>query len=71
MQLPRKKGVDTVQKRLFTVHDAGTYLSISHWTVRKHIDNGLIPFVRLGRLLMIDRQDLDSFIESLKDRHLL
>ena len=59
--------IDRNYKRLFTVHEAGHYMGVSHWTVRKLIDDGKLRYCRIGRKILIDRADLDSFINSLKE----
>ncbi len=60
--------IDTSKKRLLSVYDAGEYLSVSHWTVRELINKGSLPYVRIGRRLLVDVRELDRFIEGLKDR---
>jgi len=66
--------------RLLTLKQAAAYLSVSYWSVRDFVLAGHIPTVqmpalraRLGdrpraslRRVLIDRQDLDRFIEARK-----
>jgi len=59
---------DISTKRLFTIQEAGFYLALSQWTIREHISNGLLPFVRIGRRILLDRIDLDDVIKSNKER---
>lgn len=54
--------------RLLGISEAATYLAISHWSLRTLIDRGDLPAVRIGRRLLIDREDLDSLIENHKER---
>ena len=68
MQIETKNKAGIHTKRLLSANDAGEYLSISHWTVRALIDRGLLPYVRIGRRLLIDVRDLDRYIESLKNK---
>jgi hypothetical protein len=66
-----------VTARLIDVHEAASYLSISPWTVRSLVANGLLVPVRLpsvrdpeeiGRRLLFDIRDLDAVIDALKKR---
>ena len=52
--------------RLFGLHEAAAYLALSHWTVRGMIHRGEMSFVRAGRRILIDRADLDAWIERNK-----
>jgi len=55
-------------KRLLTLNEAGTYIGLSHWRVRSLIYSGQLAYVRLGRRILIDLKDLDSLIDSKKER---
>ena len=68
----RADGVIAVQrpKRLFNVDDAAQYLDRTPKAVRKLIEDGKIPVVRLDSRVQIDRKDLDCVIEGAKDRAL-
>ena len=52
--------------KLLTVKDAAQILSISPWTVRAYIRNGKLRPIRVGRLVRLDEQGLETFISSLK-----
>jgi excisionase family DNA binding protein len=52
--------------RLLGVRDAAVYLGCTVWFVRSLVWNGEIPSCRLGKRLLIDRQDLDTYIEGAK-----
>ena len=52
--------------RLFSLRDAAAFLSVSYWTLRNLVWSGSIPFVRVGRRILIDREDLEGFIENQK-----
>lgn len=68
--------------RLLTIRDAAAYCSVSFWTMRDWIAAGLIPTIQLPplrpregakpttqlRRVLIDRHDLDVFIEARKRR---
>jgi len=54
------------QARLLTVPQAAAYLSCAIWTVRQLIWSGELPVVKPGKGYLIDRQDLDRWIERTK-----
>jgi excisionase family DNA binding protein len=56
-------------QRLLTTHQAAGYLSMSYWHVREMLAQGSLPFVRCGRRVMIDRKDLEEWIEQSKERN--
>ncbi|MGD9853259.1 MAG: helix-turn-helix domain-containing protein [Nitrospirales bacterium] len=52
--------------RLFSERDAAAYLGISYWTVRDLRFRGELPGIKIGRRILIDKQDLDAYIARLK-----
>ena len=74
--------VERVTPRLLNMRQAAEYLGCSFWTARDYILQGLIPVVELPplraregdrqrktlRRVLVDRADLDAFIESRKRR---
>jgi hypothetical protein len=73
---------ESVRPRLLNMRQAAAYLGCSFWTARDYILQGLIPVVDLPplrpregdrgrktlRRVLVDRADLDAFIESRKRR---
>lgn len=73
---------EAVRPRLLNMRQAAAYLGCSFWTARDYVLQGLIPVVDLPplraregdrqrktlRRVLIDRADLDAFIESHKRR---
>lgn len=73
---------DTIRPRLLNMRQAAAYLGCSFWTARDYILQGLIPVVELPplrpregdrprktlRRILVDRADLDAFIEARKRR---
>ena len=55
-------------KRLYSIEEAAHYLALSPWTIRELIWNGTLPHVRIGRRILLDRQDLDGLILHHKSR---
>jgi len=60
--------LSAAQVRLLSLQQAACYISISYWTLRDLVWRGELPAVRVGRRILIDRQDLESFIERNKAR---
>ena len=73
---------EAVKPRLLNMRQAASYLGCSFWTLRDYVLQGLIPVVdmppqrarpgdrqrKMLRRVLIDRSDLDGFIESRKRR---
>lgn len=60
--------------RLLALDDAALYLGVSPWTLRDLIANGTLKRVRIPlphngelRKILLDREDLDRFIEAAKE----
>ena len=53
-------------KRLFTVKDACTYLSISRMSLYRMMERKEIAPIKIGNRTLFDRKDLDDFIERAK-----
>ncbi len=53
--------------RLLDYKSAGVYVSLSYWSLRELVLNGEIPHLRFGKKILIDRQDLDAWIERHKE----
>ena len=50
------------EQMLLSVREAGKILGISHHTIRAWIYQRRLPVVRLGRRVLIRREDLEDFI---------
>lgn len=66
--------VSDLPPRLLDLPGAARYLSLSPWTVRDLISNGTLPRVRVPlpnggelRKILLDRTDLDAFVECAKE----
>ncbi|MHB8780328.1 MAG: helix-turn-helix domain-containing protein [Candidatus Geothermincolia bacterium] len=55
-----------VSRRLLPIEDAATYLGMTAWAMRHRINQGLLPYIRMGRRIYLDIKDLDELIERLK-----
>jgi excisionase family DNA binding protein len=54
--------------RLLTLKEAAAYFASSVWYIRQMIRNRELPHIRIGRRLLLDRVDLDHYIERNKVR---
>ena len=53
---------DNHKQRLRTIGDTAERLSVSPRTVRRLIDAGELPIIRIGRAIRIDDNDLEQAI---------
>ncbi len=56
-----------IQPRLLDYKSAGAYLSLSYWSLRELVLNGEIPHLKFGKKVLIDKEDLDAWIEQRKE----
>jgi hypothetical protein len=73
---------EAIRPRLLSMRQAAEYLGCSFWTARDYILQGLIPVIEMPplrpregerprktlRRILVDRADLDAFIEGRKRR---
>ncbi len=59
-----------VGKRLYTIGETAGYLNCAVWAVRTLVWNGDLPFMKIGRRILIDHRDIDAFIERSKEKHI-
>ena len=52
--------------RLLSQQDAAAYLGISYWTLRDLMFRGEVPHVKIGRRILVDRLDLDAYLDRVK-----
>jgi len=51
---------DERQGRLYSLTEAGEILGMSHWTLRRHVDEGTIPATKLGRLVKLSTETIEK-----------
>ena len=56
------------EPRLFSQQAAACYLGISYWTIRDLVFRRELPFVKIGRRILVDRMDLDTYLDRSKIR---
>src|SRR6266478_570055 len=61
-------GPHQMQSRGITIQEAAAYLSTTVPAIRRLISTCELPFTKLGKRFIIDRQDLDKWLE--KKKHL-
>jgi len=59
---PRESGPMT--KELLSVDDLSEYLNIKKSTVYSLVENGELPYYRIGRLIRCKRSDVDAWMET-------
>jgi len=59
-----------VNKRLYSIPEAGQYLGRTVWAVREMIYAGKIPYIRDGRRMLLDVRDMDAWIEDSRQRYI-
>lgn len=52
--------------QLYDVKAAAHVLAVSPWTVRAYIRQGKLTVVRIGRLVRLERDDLEQFVLNAK-----
>ena len=55
-------------RRLLSVDEAATYLSLSKRELYNMLQRGALPVVKQGKRTMIDIRDLDTWIEHAKKK---
>lgn len=55
-----------INKRLYSIKEASTYLGRSIWAVREMLWAGKLPYVRDGRRILLDIHDMELWIEKNK-----
>ena len=56
-------------KRLLSLKDLVQEFGVSMWFWRTQIWDGKLPYVQLGRKILVDSQDVEKFINSEKQCH--
>ncbi len=60
-----------IKPRLLDYKTAAAYVSLSYWSMREMVLDGVIPHLKFGKKVLIDRRDLDSWIENEKEEGVL
>ena len=57
-------------KRLYSVKELVKEVGATEWYWRTQIWNGRLPYVKVGRKKLVDRDDIDKFISKNKYQEL-
>ena len=57
--------------RLLGLKAGAAYLSLSYWSLRELILDGVIPHLKYGKKILVDREDLDIWIQVNKETGVL
>lgn len=55
-----------VRKRLYSIKEASEYLGRGVWAIREMLWAGKIPYIKDGKRILLDIQDMDSWIKKNK-----
>ena len=55
-----------MEQRLLNIENAAEYLATTPGTLYQKVHNGTIPYVKIGRSVRFDVNDLDEFIKDNK-----
>jgi len=56
----------TMEKRLFNIDELSTYLAVPRGTIYNWISQKKLPYVKIGRRVKFDKQDIDKMINEKK-----
>jgi excisionase family DNA binding protein len=64
--LKKQIAASSVQPRLLNVRQAAEYLSCKVCAIRQLQWSREIPFLKIGKFILFDKQDLDAFVNAQK-----
>lgn len=53
-------------KRLYSIKELAKEIGATEWFWRTQIWNGKLPYIQIGRKMLIDREDVEAFIQKHK-----
>ena len=53
-----------MEKRLLNIKEAAEYMATTPGTLYQKVHNGTIPYVKIGRSLRFDIEELNEFIKN-------
>ncbi len=54
------------EKRLYSIKELVRDIGATEWFWRSQIWDGQLPYVQVGRKMLIDREDIEAFIQNHK-----
>jgi excisionase family DNA binding protein len=67
--MQKKTTHNVFQKRLYSIKELVRMIGGTEWFWRSQIWDGKLPFVQVGRKMLIDREDIEVFIQNHKTRN--
>ncbi len=64
--MPTKPIHTIFQKRLYSIKDLVRLIGVTEWFWRSQIWDGKLPFIQVGRKMLIDSKDIEIFIQKHK-----
>jgi excisionase family DNA binding protein len=61
-----KPSTESIESRLLTIKQTAAYANATVWFIRNLIWSRSIPFAKFGNRLLIDRKDIDAYIDAEK-----
>lgn len=61
-----KQALNSKNKRLYSIRELSGIFGATEWFWRTQIWDGKLPCVKVGRKMLIDRRDVECFIEKHK-----
>lgn len=55
-----------MEKRLFNIEELAEYIAVPKGTIYNWISQRKLPFIKMGRRVKFDKQDIDNFIDERK-----
>lgn len=53
-------------KRLYSIKELVAFFGVTPWYWRSQIWAGLLPYVQVGRKMLVDHKDVEHFIQTHK-----
>jgi excisionase family DNA binding protein len=57
-----------IEPRMLNIKQSAAYMGATVWFIRSLIWDRRIPFCKFGNRLLIDRKDIDAYIDEQKTR---
>lgn len=54
------------QKRLYSIKELVLLIGVTEWFWRSQIWDGKLPYIQVGRKMLIDCKDIETFIQKHK-----
>jgi excisionase family DNA binding protein len=63
------EGYHEFEKKLYTIKELVRVVGCTEWFWRTQIWDGALPYVQVGKKMLIDREDIEDFIVRNKHRN--